>query len=358
MLPIATDRAVSTPDAAAVFLVAAKATPSEEAVALVQNHFGISGSLSTLASERDQNFHISAHNGQEYILKIANPAEDLAVTDLQTQILLYLAKVEPLLPLQRMVQTKRGDYQIRATLADGTVRTIRLVTCLPGIPLNKSSPSRLQRENLGRALAKLDLSLKGFDHPAARLPLLWNLSKALSVRDLLIYVAESELRELAMQSLENFQRIAAPVLEALPQQVIHCDFNPHNILTDASNHYRISGILDFGDALSAPRINDIAIAASYHLTLEHDPLAKAADVVRGYHSHSPIDAKELEILPVLMGARVAMTIAITSWRAELYPENRDYILRNAPSARAGLRALASISLARSRDILLMACSEV
>jgi len=359
VLPTATDRVASTtPEAASVFLTAARATPSEEAVALAHKHFGASGSFAPLASERDQNFHISAQSGQEFILKIANPAEDPAVTDLQTQILLHIAKVEPLLPVQRMVQTKSGAYQVRAALADGTVRTVRLVTCLPGLALHKSSPSRLQRENLGRALAQLDLSLKGFNHAAAQRQLLWHLSEALNVRDRLIYVSDSETRELAAQSLENFEQIAAPVLDALPQQVIHCDFNPHNVLADSSNRNRISGILDFGDALSAPRINDVAIAASYHLTSEHDPLAKAAEVVRGYHSHSPIDEKEFEILPVLMGARVAMTVAITSWRAELYPENRDYILRNAPSARAGLRALARHSLSRSREILIMACSDV
>jgi hydroxylysine kinase len=357
--PIATDRIASTaPDAASVFLTAAQATPSEEAGSLVRDHFGISGSLSTLASERDQNFHIHARDGEEYILKIANPAEDPAVTDLQTQILLHLSTTVPLLPIQRMVRARNGAYQTRARLADGTTRTIRLVTRLPGTPLHKLPPSRLQRENLGSALATLNLALSGFNHSAARRRLLWNLSEAMNVRDRVAFVSDSETRELAMQSLENFERVAAPVLDILPQQIIHCDFNPHNVLVDTSNHKSISGILDFGDALSAPRVNDVAIAASYHLTSEHDPLNNAAEVVRGYHSHSPIDKPELEILPVLMGARLAMTVEITSWRAEIYPQNRDYILRNAPSARAGLRALARLSLAQSRDILIMACSEV
>lgn len=36
--------------------------------------------------------------------------------------------------------------------------------------------------------------------------------------------------------------------------------------------------------------------------------------------------------------RLAMSCLITNWRAKLYPENRAYILRNAPASWAGVEA--------------------
>jgi Ser/Thr protein kinase RdoA (MazF antagonist) len=53
----------------------------------------------------------------------------------------------------------------------------------------------------------------------------------------------------------------------------------------------------------------------------------------------PLSAEEIDLMPLLVRARLAMTALITNWRASLYPHNRDYILRNAPAAWAGLAAL-------------------
>lgn len=346
------------PDPEAVFVKAAKACSSEEARELAERHFGIIGSVEKLSSERDQNVLVTAANQQRYILKIANPAEDPSVTDLQTQVLLHIEKVKPSLPVQRMVRTKNGAFEARVELSDGSTRTVRLVTCLSGIPLHEVAPSSLLRERLGRSLAELDVSLQNFSHVAAKRNLLWNVSEAMNVSGRLIHVADSEIRELARQALASFERGALQSLRNFPSQIIHCDFNPHNILVDAIDHCRVSGILDFGDALLAPRINDVAIAASYHLVDEKSPFDGAAQVVAGYHAVSPIESEELNILPILIGARVAMTVVITSWRAEKHPENREYILRNASSARRGLRALSELSLAQARDVFRKACSEV
>jgi len=52
-----------------------------------------------LDSERDQNFRLRSLSGREYVLKIANPDEDRAVTNLQTEALLHLAAADPDLPV-------------------------------------------------------------------------------------------------------------------------------------------------------------------------------------------------------------------------------------------------------------------
>jgi hypothetical protein len=64
---------------------------------------------------------------------------------------------------------------------------------------------------------------------------------------------------------------------------------------------------------------------------------------------------ELALVPDLTATRMLTTICITAWRAERYPENSAYILRNYPSARAGILALAALSRADVLSALTAAC---
>ena len=56
----------------------------------------------------------------------------------------------------------------------------------------------------------------------------------------------------------------------------------------------------------------------------------------------PLEDAEFEILFDLVATRMILTVLITSWRADIQPENREYILRNAPSAWAGLERFACL----------------
>jgi hypothetical protein len=45
---------------------------------------------------------------------------------------------------------------------------------------------------------------------------------------------------------------------------------------------------------------------------------------------------------MLIEARLLVTVLVTRWRANRNPQNRSYILRNEPTARAGLATLGSL----------------
>ncbi len=51
----------------------------QEAEAIARQAFDIQASAHPLASERDQNFQLCAKDGSEWVLKIANPAENSAL---------------------------------------------------------------------------------------------------------------------------------------------------------------------------------------------------------------------------------------------------------------------------------------
>lgn len=327
----------------------------DEAVCLARDLFGVSGRVRRLTAERDLNFHLVADDGREFLLKITNPAEPRGVTDLQTQALLHIERNSPALPVPRVQRALDGKPQAIWTSPAGSGGVVRLLSFLQGEQLYRLRQTSMQRHNLGQCLARLDLALCDFKHPTADHDLLWDIKNASRLRSLLPATAETSLRDLAKTFLDIFDADISPALPALTWQVIHNDFNLHNILADPSSPDTISGILDFGDMVRTPRIVEVAVAAAYHISQDGHPLRNAAEIVGAYHAVSPLSSAELDVLYELIAIRLVTTIVITNWRAARYPENSTYILRNNPPARAGLLRFAGLSRAQSRAYLAQAC---
>jgi Ser/Thr protein kinase RdoA (MazF antagonist) len=64
---------------------------AEDAERIAEELFGIEATARQLPSERDQNFHLAASSGHEYVLKLANSTELPAVLDFQNQAMLHIA---------------------------------------------------------------------------------------------------------------------------------------------------------------------------------------------------------------------------------------------------------------------------
>ncbi|KAG0937998.1 hypothetical protein G6F31_015518 [Rhizopus arrhizus] len=133
--------------------------------------------------------------------------------------------------------------------------------------------------------------------------------------------------------LDVFELAVLPALAALPSQIIHNDLSPSNILVDAAGS-ELAGILDFGDMVHAPRIAEIAIAASYQMAAAGNPLDVLSAVVAGYESVSALTPQERRHVLDLVLARLVQRMAIPSWRALRFPGNGAYILRSRAAATA------------------------
>lgn len=327
----------------------------DEAETLAKSHFGIIGRAARLTSERDANFRIKTADGISYVLKIANPVEALLVTNLQTRALLHIAAADPDLPVQRILPSVENEPECILLDESGRPMVLRLFSYVEGTPLHQAPRSAEQRRNLGISLARLGLALRDFSHPAADHELLWDIKHAARLWQFLPFVEDQDRRGLVERILRRFEEGVAPVMPKLRAQFVHNDFNPHNVLVAAEDPSRVTGILDFGDMVYTPLINDLAIAASYQLSVDGDPLAEAGDVIAAYHGVAPLQPLEIDLLYDLIGARLATTASITSWRAARYPENKTYILRNAPRAWAGLQAFAALPRGRAQENLRRLC---
>jgi Ser/Thr protein kinase RdoA (MazF antagonist) len=310
---------------------------------LARAHWGLTGTLHPLTSERDQNHRLDTPQGS-FTLKLANPAESPGLTDFQTRALQHVASAAPGLPVPRVVPALDGRSILPTP--DGA---LRLLTWLPGAPLAHLPRTPALAAAIGTALGQLDAALSGFDHPAADHHLLWDIRNTPDLGPLLPALP-GDLRPEIAAFLARFRVELAPALARLPRQVIHGDFNPHNLLADPADPRHLTGILDFGDMSLSHRICDLAVAGSY-LIDPADPLALLAPLVTAYSAANPLTGQEVDLLPNLITARLVTTLTISAWRAARYPENAPYILRNAPVSRAGLAALAARDTGRLAEAL-------
>lgn len=330
-----------------------------EAEHLVASRYGISGRAFPLSSERDQNFKIIAAGGAEYVFKLSNAGEDFSVAQFQVEALLHISRADAHLPVPRVIASLDGLTSISIpfnTLNGNLIRTARLLSFLPGVPLHMVRRTVTQRRALGTALAQLGLALRDFSHSASGHKLAWDIKNVGKLRELLCHIPSRSNRDLARYFLENFEENAAAHLPSLRAQVVHNDMNPYNVVVDAGDQDRVAGIFDFGDMVYTSLINDVAIGASYQVSTGEHALETAAEFVAAYHVVVPLEPIEVDLLFDLMAARFLATVAITGWRAARYPQNSTYILRNNPSAWAGLENLNLLSRKQAQSILRRACN--
>ncbi|PHK96693.1 hypothetical protein CR162_01940 [Pseudoroseomonas rhizosphaerae] len=343
---------VSGDELGAVLDAAPPAVTEVEVAALARERFGLEAAVRPLTGERDRNFHLRAADGAEYVLKVIHPAEEPAVSDFQSRALLHLAETGPDLPVPRLHPPLEGGAPEALWRRPGQPDCrVRVLDYLPGRPLHLTRPGPAQRAAVGATLARLDLALRDFRHPAEEHALMWDIQHALRLRPLVAHLPDAPDRELADAVLERFATHAVPRLATLRRQVVHNDFNPHNILADEARDDRVAGIIDFGDMVRAPLVQDLATAAAYQMTEEGHPLEGPAQLAAAFHAVCPLEDGELSVLADLIATRLAVAVTISGWRAARQPQNAPYILRNYPRSLAGLRRLGALPRAEAETYL-------
>jgi len=297
----------------------------EQVTDIANKLYGLTGNLLPLASERDQNFRISTEAGDQFVIRIANSAEDPAIIDMQLKALEHIAIVDPTLPVPEVLVSRNGLAIEQIQAENGANHSIRILTYLSGAPPKDAPTDHALLRPMGACLARLVLALRGFFHPKANYELLWDLKHTSKLRQYLPYITDANHHELVSYFLDRFDRNVLPLIPKLRAQVVHNDFVPDNILVAENDPGRIVGIIDFGDMTHTLLINDLATTIAPMLLEHTDPVGVAAEILAGYHELVPIEEAELWILYDLIAARLAMLNVIASWRATIHPYNRDYI---------------------------------
>jgi hydroxylysine kinase len=328
-------------DFMATMVVQSPPVPIERAVALVREHYGLETRAARLTGERDENFKLSAPDGAEFVLKIANSAERPAVTDLPTAALLHVEKIDPTFPCPRVVRDRSGGTRVRFTDEDGHERTARVLTYLPGRLLLTTVRSQRQRAACGLMGARLITALRDFEHPAAQRTIVWDVRHAAQVQRLLEQVPHLPCRQAAADLLRRIVPVAESQLPSLRQQVVHNDLNPLNILVDPADEGRVTGIIDFGDVTHTALIADVAVTAAE--LIPEDCTAKTGharaavlDIAGAYHGRLPLLPRELLVLGPLVAARLIAGVVVHEWHVHHNPRGDHFAALDPDFIRARL----------------------
>lgn len=315
-----------------------------DAQEVAERYFGVSGGAKPLVSERDQNFRITDADGQSFVLKVANHAESHAVTELQVQALLHIARVDPSLPVPSVHLTLEATPLAEIEAPDGRTHAVRMVSYLDGAPREPWELDEPSLRAIGGCGARLGWALRGFFHPAAGRSLIWDPQRAGDLVANLDVIDDRERRVLAADALTSFEERVQPALPGLRAQIIHCDLHAENAVMAADGSPEVAGIIDFGDMVFAPLICDLAVTVASLMYGRSDPFEAATAICAGYSEIQRLEDVEIELLPDLVRARAAATVLIGGRRAREQPENREYILEWDAFARDVLRLFDEVGM--------------
>ncbi|HSM07212.1 MAG TPA: aminotransferase class III-fold pyridoxal phosphate-dependent enzyme [Longimicrobiales bacterium] len=287
-----------------------------DALDAVREHYGLDGTLTPLPGDRDANFLLRTRDGAGYVVKVGSPDEDDVILRTEVELQRHLARTTGGL-VPDVVDARDGAGIVRAEDATGRTHRIRVVDYVEGALLAHVRPRSLELlRDLGRRVAVLDSALGAYpDHPPARTDFEWALGRSGFVMERCFDLLQGEELEL-IRRIHADWRVRERDFLGLGSQVIHGDVNDYNVLVSPPGvgPRRVTGIIDLGDAHSAPRVFDLSIAIAYAILDTPDPLLAAAAVVRGFHEETPLSEGEVNVVYVLARARLAASVSISAWK--------------------------------------------
>lgn len=286
--------------------------PLEVLSTFARQTYGVEGAWKALEGERDQNVRISLPGGGSAVFKLCNPAEGTDILRCQAEALEHIALADPELPVPRLLRTRSGEPLGRLE-HEGVIYPAMLLSWLEGdVPGEKHlTPAALFA--FGRMLARLGLALRGFvsGAPAGR-GLVWDTRHAPRLAPQLPHLPEDQ-REIAREILAHHANVAVPAMLRMRSQIIHGDVHPNNVLVGADG--LVSGIIDFGDLVHAPLVQDLANSLAEFLISAADVEQTIFETVRGYRSITPLEEIEADALVGLIETRLVMTPLVDAMKA-------------------------------------------
>jgi len=302
---------------------------SDRAAQLLEQHYGLTGTLQSLGSQQDLNYRVDSDRGR-FVLKICRG--DYAAVELQAQhAALNSLKADAHVQVPEVIQALTGE-ELLSVVVDGQTLHLRLLGYIDGQPLTHQP--HLGRDviaGFGELCGRMSLALADFKHPGLDRTLQWDPRHAQALIAHLLATLENLPQRAALeQAAEQVATRLHAVADRLPWQAVHMDITDDNVVwqRDAQRHWQVRGVIDFGDLVHTWRIADLSVtcAALLHHA-EGDPFA-ILPAIQACHAVTPLEPAELQALWPLIVARAAVLVLSSEQQQRLDPDNT-YLLKNA-----------------------------
>ncbi len=320
--------------------------PLDRLVDFAREHWAVTGEFTPLEGERDQNHRVTTADGASYVLKVSAAGESEGAVDFQVAALRHLERHAPDLPVPRVIGSRAGNDREWIAAADGTRHMVRLLSWLPGIPVSQGKPVTMGTlRNVAAFQARLAHGLRGLFHPHARHFVAWDIQRALMLDPGVQAWVADDAKALCAEFHARAARDVLPRLPALRAQVVHSDGHADNLLRAGPDSDEIVGVIDFGDMVHAPLVQDLAVTLASFARHGEMSLENAAAQVEAWNAVLPLTDDELEVVHDLTLLRLATALALYDFRIHATEKPAVWLSQERPEI---VRALSKF-LALDRD---------
>lgn len=322
----------------------------DEITAIAASAFGLRAvDISALPGDLEVNRRIrGALDGEDgtFLLRLYVSGLPRQTIEFQRDLVDHVLAKDPALA-GRLQQFLGQGTRVQRAIYRGDDVNAALMEYLPGELLAKTSPhSPALLRDLGALLGRVDRALLDFEGeaaPAAEDPSWHLLDAPTTIAPRLSSIDEGpRRRDLVARVLDRYAKDSEAKVASLRTSVTHHDANENNVLVQVQpGAQRVSGLIDFGDAIRSATVTEPAIAAAYAALGKRDPLGAMAQVVAGYHGELALSGGEFEVLFDLALLRLAASVAVSSHRVRS-GEASEYQLISQGPAWAALEALEAV----------------
>lgn len=307
-----------------------------------ENYPIVVGEFHSLGGELDTNVWVKDKDGHEYTIKRSFCTDPTEIR-WQYPVLDHLKSRLYQIHVPSLVQTIDSTSDIVEPYGEGWT-VIRLAHWVPGeviAAVPQASPKLLR--GWGHLAADTVLALSDYDISTVPRTHYWDVRNSIdAIESSLDYVHDSEKRQSVEQLLQG-SREAILAFSALPQQVVHQDLNDFNVIVDGlSGDPRISGLLDIGDTIVAPRLAELTVAGAYSMLRQTNPFAALEAVIEGYADVIPVTDEEHQIVQKLAALRLCVNA--TTWTKRFAIDGAEYGQRRMAATWPTIFALAGTSI--------------
>ena len=270
--------------------------------------------LKQLNSERDKNYLAKGVNYKNYVIKISNPKESLQQLKYQDTLIKHLrsnkklSKIYPQICHRNILFFK--DKKERSC-------AVRILTYIDGKMYAKLKINIKIEKSFGKILALQSNHLQSFIHKDAIRKFIWDPSNIKWTKNF-INLFKGFDKELIKDAIYQHDHFVSKNKKNLKYSVTHGDPNNYNIVVGKD---KITGLIDFGDSVYAPSINDLAIALSYALMSSANFYQTLKNIIGNYNYICPINGKEIYSLLALIKSRLVISLVMSAKQRQKYPEN-------------------------------------
>ena len=272
-------------------------------------------SLKPLNSERDKNYLISIDFKKKYVLKISNSEESKELLDLQDYILSKLSKRSSL----RNFIPKKIHSSIKTFLDVNNRKCfIRILSFIDGKMYASVKHNSSLEISLGSLLGSLSKELQNLVKPSAFRKFEWDPSNIKWINNEVKFFTGKK-RKIIIKNLQEHNTFVLNNLNCLRFSLTHGDANNYNIVVKKN---KILGLLDYGDMIYAPTINDLAVSLSYALMNKDNLYQTLKNIITSYHKNFLITFDEIYSLMTLVKARLTITVVMAEKQRKKFPDNK------------------------------------